>query len=401
VRLPDAATYARLSAHEKRLLYNFNDVASAVRRELWERHPFPRTWFGEDVLQARALLEAGYTVVYDDEAAVEHSHDYGPEETRARARIDARFNAEWLDRICVASKHDARVLTERVLAQDREALHKAGLGDADYGRALERAAHLRSAAFEGLQEGGETRVRQPGTKLLERTQLELLFVVHGFPPDTWAGTEVYTLNLARELERRGHAVTVLTRAPARPLIEGQERLVAGELRPDGTPEDFTLVETRFEGLRVLRLTHRLEHRSLRESYEQPAIERVFGRLLARERFDLVHFQHLIHLSAGLVRVAREAGLPTVITCHDYWSLCARVQLIRPDGVRCEKNMGSGCFLCVKEKSLHHIPSVERWDVVATPLLEACPRARATAARCRPACAGAGRASPTCRRGTSS
>lgn len=368
-RLPDAETYARLSAHEKRLLWNFNDVASALRREMWERHPFPRTWFGEDVLQARALLEAGFTVVYDDEATVEHSHDYGPEETRARAEIDARFNAEWLDRVCVASKNDARILTERLLGEDREALRKAALSDVVYGRELERAAQLRSAAFEGLYDGGVTTVRHPQTKMLERTDLALLYVVHGFPPDTWAGTEIYTFNLAQEMARRGHRVTILTRAPAtlfkgakdlNALADGEEKLVAGELRPDGTPEDFSLVETRFQGLRVLRMTHRLEHRTLRESYEQPLAERVFERLLARERFDLVHFQHLIHLSAGLVRVAQEAGLATVLTCHDYWSLCARVQLIRPDGVRCEKNMGSGCFLCVKEKSLAHIPAAERW-----------------------------------------
>lgn len=40
-----------------------------------------------------------------------------------------------------------------------------------------------------------------------------------------------------------------------------------------------------------------------------------------------------------MRVAKEAGLATLLTCHDYWALCAHVQLIRPDGVRCEENMG--------------------------------------------------------------
>src|SRR6185503_6784169 len=87
-RIEDRAAYERMSPIERRLLYNFNDVASAIRREVWELHPFPRTSFGEDVLMARALLEAGFTVVYDDRATVEHSHDYGPAETRARAEID-------------------------------------------------------------------------------------------------------------------------------------------------------------------------------------------------------------------------------------------------------------------------------------------------------------------------
>jgi len=59
VRLPDTATLAAMDPDERRRLYNFNDVASAIRRELWELHPFPRTTMGEDVLIGRGILEAG------------------------------------------------------------------------------------------------------------------------------------------------------------------------------------------------------------------------------------------------------------------------------------------------------------------------------------------------------
>ena len=37
-------------------------------------------------------------------------------------------------------------------------------------------------------------------------------------------------------------------------------------------------------------------------------------------------------SVESIDVAREMGIPTLLTIHDYWSICARVQLIRPDGV---------------------------------------------------------------------
>ncbi len=352
-RIEDRASYDALGPHERRLLYNFNDVASAVRRDLWERHPFPRTNFGEDILMARALLEAGFTVVYDDEATVEHSHDYGPEEMHARAEIDARFNAEWLDRICVGSRADAKTLVSRQLAADEVALRAEGVSGDSLDAELRRARALREAAFFGLFEGGRTSTRRGHTRMRERTDLDLLYVVHGFPPDTWAGTEVYTYNLALEMQRRGHRCTVLHRVPAA-----------------GDEPDFSIEEGEFQGLRVLRMTHRLEHRSLRESYQHDRAEEVFRKLLATERPDLVHFQHLIHTSAGLVHVARERGIPTVLTCHDYWGLCARVQLIRPDGVICEENQGAGCFLCVKERSLDEIPRLARLDWVASPLLDA-------------------------------
>ena len=358
VRLPPADEYERLSPHEKRLLYNFNDVASAIRRAAWELHPFPRTPFGEDVLMARGLLEAGWTVVHDTEAVVEHSHDYDAAQTRARAEVDGRFNAEWLDRVGVASRSDARTLTKRLAARDAEVIRAQGhTGEA--ARELERrAGELRAAAFEGMFEGGRAERRRPATRALESGELHVLYVVHGFPPDTWAGTEIYTLNLAREMQRLGHRCTVLARVPA------------PENAPSDDPPDFSVEETTFEGLRVLRLTHRLAHASLRESYAQPKAERAFRAVLRAERPDVVHFQHLIHTSVGLVDVARDAGLPTIVHCHDYWAICARVQLIRPDGVRCPENMGAGCFLCVKDQHLEHVPRLKKLGRLAGPLLDA-------------------------------
>ncbi len=342
VSLPPAEVYAAMRAEEKRLLYSFNDVASAIRRELWELHPFPRTWFGEDVLMARALLEAGYRVVYDARATVEHSHDYEPPEAFARAAIDGRFNAEWLGRVAIGSDADAMALCKRLEASDRAALAAAGHAGPALAALARQAGELRRATFLGLAEGGRAERRRPATALLPSPRLRVLFAVHGFPPDTWAGTEVYTLNLAHELARRGHEVAIFTRAPAQ-----------------GGEPDFGVREETFEGLRVLRMTHRLAHPSLRASYREPRAEEAFRRVLAEVRPDVVHFQHLIHTSIGLVDAARQAGCATLVHCHDYWAICPRVQLIRPDGVRCSEGMGAGCYLCVKEKAFEMIPTLKQ------------------------------------------
>jgi len=347
VSLPPSEEYAQLGPHERRLLYNFNDVASAIRRELWERHPFPRTSFGEDILMARALLEAGHTIVYDARATVEHSHDHDARATYERAWIDGKFNAEWLGRVCVGSMADARTLTGRVSAEDRPRI-EALAGNAETRTQLvEQGRALRSAAFRGLHDGGLSTQRHGATQILEQPELSILYVVHGFPPDTWAGTEIYTQNLATEMQRRGHRVAVFARVPA----------------GDDAAEDFHVEETEFQGLRVLRMTNRLEYRTMRDSFKDERAEQAFRQVLEREQPDLVHFQHLIHTSVGLVDVAREAGIPTVMTCHDYWAVCARVQLIRPDGSLCAGNKGSGCYLCVKEKYVGQIDRVAASDAV--------------------------------------
>lgn len=344
VVLPPADEYDAMGPHERRLLFNFNDVASAFRRDLWERHPFPRTNFGEDVLMARAFLEAGYTVVYDDAARVEHSHDYDAAETRARTRIDGAFNAEWLNRICVGSPKDAAVLTDRLVAEDEAALRAQGHAGGDLKALVGRARELRRAAFEGLHEGGRTPRRRPATRMLPDPKLRILYVVHGFPPDTWAGTEIYTYNLAQEMQRRGHRVEILARGPAR-----------------GDEPEFTCVREEFQGLVVHRMTHRLAHADLEESYLKRGPEAVFRQVLDGFEPQVVHFQHLIHLSAGLVDIAARRGLATVVTCHDYWGLCPRVQMIRPDGALCPSNMGSGCYLCVKERGLGQVERAKKLD----------------------------------------
>ncbi len=360
--LPEQDVYAELSSDARRLLYNFNDVASAFRRELWERHPFPRTDFGEDVLQARAFLEAGFAIVYEAQATVEHSHDYSVRETFARACIDGRFNAQWLDRVCLASQQDAETLSRRLRPGDDQALAELEVAPAEDEWLQEEMAQRRRAAFLGLEVGGRATERFESTSMLAEDRLTILFVVHGFPPDTWAGTEIYTLNLAQELQRRGHRVSLFVRGPAHSDADPELLIEAGE----------------FEGLRVLRLVHRLQHASLRESFRKPSIERAFARVLDGERPDVVHFQHLIHTSVGLVDVAKARGLATVVTCHDYWALCARVQLIREDGGRCEGNRGAGCLPCVKGRGSAEVAVAEALDRAGSGPLEGLALDRASA-----------------------
>ena len=133
-RITDRAEYDALSKLGKRLYCNFNDVASAIRRSLWERYPFPRTMMGEDVLIGRAILEAGYTIVYDADATIDHSHDYGPEKIRWRGQVDARFNAEWLDSISIHSEDDIDTQVDVLVAGDLAHLRELGKS----GRELDR-----------------------------------------------------------------------------------------------------------------------------------------------------------------------------------------------------------------------------------------------------------------------
>jgi rhamnosyltransferase len=74
----------------------FSSANGAVARWAWERVPFPRVDYAEDMALARAMLAAGLAKAYVPDAAVIHSHDLPPlkafrryfDDFRALARVN-------------------------------------------------------------------------------------------------------------------------------------------------------------------------------------------------------------------------------------------------------------------------------------------------------------------------
>jgi glycosyltransferase involved in cell wall biosynthesis len=184
--------------------------------------------------------------------------------------------------------------------------------------------------------------------------MKIVFVVHKYPPFSTGGTEVYCRNLAAELTRCGHDVVVYFRA-------------------DGHDTSFAASDEVVDGIRVRRVSvPQVGWRSfpLIEFYHtflNRAIERDFASFLARERPDVVHFQHVMALSARLIAIARAMGYPTVLTLHDYWFLCSNAQLIWPDSQVCKgKCWDFNCSRCALARLDTPLASLLRPCV--TPLL---------------------------------
>ncbi|MEQ8767743.1 MAG: glycosyltransferase family 4 protein [Planctomycetota bacterium] len=163
--------------------------------------------------------------------------------------------------------------------------------------------------------------------------MRLLHVAHAFPPESYAGVEVHTLGVARELRARGHEVAVLHRS-------------SGD-------EPWGLTESHVEDLLTFRLDNPLPYDSIDTSFHEPRVEHAFREAIDRFRPDLVHFQHLIHLSAHLPAVTDELGIPSLLTFHDYWYLCSRVQIYRPDDGRCAGPKILRCARCLG--GIVHVP----------------------------------------------
>jgi glycosyltransferase involved in cell wall biosynthesis len=155
-------------------------------------------------------------------------------------------------------------------------------------------------------------------------------VSNGYPPTHVGGVEVYTASLAKGLVEAGHQVTVFARASSRSVA------------------DYTQTDETIESVHVLRIVN--DHKksaSFLDTFADKNIESIFERRLADISPDVVHFNHLISLSARLPALANRHNIPSVITLHDHWPICHRITLLDWQSRMCggPKN-GGVCQLCV-------------------------------------------------------
>jgi glycosyltransferase involved in cell wall biosynthesis/GT2 family glycosyltransferase len=161
-----------------------------------------------------------------------------------------------------------------------------------------------------------------------RGPLRILHVVHGFPPVNRAGTETYTYYLAMAQASMGNDVSVFCWVV------------------DGTKTRYSVMDEEQQGVRIRRVVNNFDNACEPLGfYPDENIERAFASYLDEVRPYVVHFQHLMGLSSSLPYVAREHGCSTVMTLHDFWPVCTRIQLVDAreelcggpeDGYRCAR-----------------------------------------------------------------
>lgn len=170
-----------------------------------------------------------------------------------------------------------------------------------------------------------------------RSGLRILLVTHGLPPESVGGVEQHVDGLARALVAAGHDVHVYAKTGRSGLAQGTtiQDAVQGEVAP--APYRTTRVVYRYEGLD-----------SLHSLYAVPLLDAALRAFLrAQPPFDLAHVHHLTGLSTGTVGVLRDAGLPVVLTLHDYWLICPRGQMWHRDGSVCATVDPPRCADCLR------------------------------------------------------
>ncbi len=150
--------------------------------------------------------------------------------------------------------------------------------------------------------------------------MHILLITHFFPPTHNAGTENYTLGLAKAFIHKGHQVHVLC----------AEDWNSGPNYLNEVTEDV------FDGVPVIRIHLNWEKASdpNRILFDSAPIENWLCGFLANNKIDLVHVTSLISLGAGVLRAVKVSRIPLVMTLMDFWAICPRTVLMKSGNQLC-------------------------------------------------------------------
>ena len=145
--------------------------------------------------------------------------------------------------------------------------------------------------------------------------LHIILGVHQFFPEYQTGTEVLTLELARGLRSLGHVVHVLTGA--------MEHNVQYTAKPWLTHDEY-------DGFSVYKLHYGVSNWNKIAFLELSNLNRInlIKDLISTDKPDIVHFNHLIGFTGGVIPEIRNMGIPVVFTATDFWAICPAYTLYR-------------------------------------------------------------------------
>lgn len=135
--------------------------------------------------------------------------------------------------------------------------------------------------------------------------MHILKIIHGYPPNYNAGSEVYSQSICDELSKY-HKVSVFTREenPYAPCFQIRKYEVHTRLSIYyvNNPQD-------------------------KDGYRHSQMDLNFGKLVSKIKPDVAHIGHVNHLSTGLIDELNKRNIPTIYTLHDFWLMCPRGQFL--------------------------------------------------------------------------
>jgi len=183
--------------------------------------------------------------------------------------------------------------------------------------------------------------------------MKILYALHQFFPLHYTGTERLTLDIAKQIQRMGNFVSVLTYEPSSPLEKSPSSKVlykADSTRDDGFEKldnNLKKKEYQIDTIPVISFKH-VKHTWGFQIFDQH-MEKFLPEII--KKFDIIHFTHPMRFASAL-KTCKQLGKQTILTLTDPWLLCPR-GLITTDFQLCDgPDEGRKCMsLCHYDKEV--------------------------------------------------
>jgi len=149
--------------------------------------------------------------------------------------------------------------------------------------------------------------------------MKIIYLVHQYFPHHLGGTELYVRGLARRAALCEHDPLIIT------YVESAHK---------GSPH---ALPTRVDDLPVIEIHNNYSQacRPGRDEYADPVQGDLLESIFQDKRPDLVHIAHTMKLGAAAMQRCEKLGIPMIATLCDFWFICPRHTLLRPDGQCCK------------------------------------------------------------------
>ncbi len=173
--------------------------------------------------------------------------------------------------------------------------------------------------------------------------MKILHYSLGFPPYRSGGLTKYCIDLMWEQSRKGHQVTMMW--PGKMNLTGH----FVRFKRSKNTQKINREPVTFESIEMINpLPVPLDEGILDvDKYMEPCQNpEVFEQILREESPDVIHIHTLMGLYPEMLIAAKELGIRTVFTTHDYFGICPKITLFR-DGDVCNGDCGK-CARCNRD-----------------------------------------------------
>jgi len=162
--------------------------------------------------------------------------------------------------------------------------------------------------------------------------MRILYIVHQFFPRWYTGTERFVLNIAKQMQRVGHYVEVLT--------YGFKEDEGFSLKNGAMVKRY-----KYQGIPVISIRHQNVPQDIRFVFEifDAEIEPLIKTIITIKSYDIIHVAHPVRLGTA-IKISILSGLPIVLTLTDFWLACPRGIAVTSKGELCrDSEEGTRCI----------------------------------------------------------